>query len=80
MSTVIVFDHQAQGWGDWLALVAGILVNTCLCWAFLRYSDRLIRALGRTGVNVISRLMGMILVAMAVQFMGDGAYNLWAAH
>ncbi|MEO8602400.1 MAG: MarC family protein [bacterium] len=80
MSTVIVFDHQAQDWSDWLAVLASILINTLLCWGFLRYSDRLIHALGRTGVNVISRLMGMILVAMAVQFMGDGAYALWAAH
>lgn len=77
ISTVIVFDHQADNWPQWLSLVAGIVANTLLCWGFLRYSDGLIRLLGRTGVNVISRLMGMILVAMAVQFMADGIHGLF---
>ena len=35
------------------------------------------RTLGRTGVNVIGRLMGMILVAMAIQFMSDGIHGLF---
>ncbi len=79
MSTVIVFAHQADDWPQWGGLVAGIVVNSLLCWLFLRFSDRLLRLLGRTGMNVISRLMGMILVAMAVQFMADGAHDLFTA-
>ncbi len=77
LSTVIVFDHQAARWSEWSTLPLGIIANAALCWALLYYSDGLIRALGRTGVNVISRLMGMILVAMAVQFMADGARGLF---
>ena len=79
MSTVIVFAHQADGWAQWSGLVLGIVVNSLLCWGFLRFSDTLLRLLGRTGMNVISRLMGMILVAMAVQFMADGAHDLFVA-
>jgi multiple antibiotic resistance protein len=79
MSTVIVFAHQADGWAQWIGIVLGIIVNFLLCWAFLRFSATLLRVLGHTGMNVISRLMGMILVAMAVQFMGDGAYDLFVA-
>lgn len=77
MSTVIVFVHQADGWSQWYGLVVGIVVNALLCWGFLRFSHTLLRLLGRTGMNIISRLMGIILVAMAVQFMGDGAYDLF---
>jgi multiple antibiotic resistance protein len=77
LSTVIVFDHQADSWSEWGTLPVGIIVNAILCWALLHYSDGLIRLLGRTGVNVISRLMGMILVAMAVQFMADGMHGLF---
>lgn len=79
MSTVIVFAHQADNWAQWGGLVLGIGVNSFLCWGFLRFSETLLRLLGRTGMNVISRLMGMILVAMAVQFMADGAHDLFAA-
>lgn len=77
LSTVIVFDHQAANWSEWGTLPLGIVANAALCWALLHYSNELIRALGRTGVNVVSRLMGMILVAMAVQFMADGAHGLF---
>ena len=71
MSTVIVFAHQADGWAQWGGVVLGIVVNSLLCWGFLRFSDRLLQLLGHTGMNVISRLMGMILVAMAVQFVHE---------
>ena len=77
MSTVIVFEHDAANWPQWTSLGIGIVLNVILCWLFLRYSDAMIRALGRTGVNVISRLMGMILVAMAIQFMSDGIHGLF---
>jgi len=77
MSTVIVFEHDAANWPQWTSLGIGIVLNVILCWLFLRYSDAMIRALGRTGVNVISRLMGMILVAMAIQFMSNGIHGLF---
>lgn len=77
MSTIIVFEHDAITWEHWAMLAIGIVLNVFLCWLFLRYSDALIRALGRTGVNVVSRLMGMILVAMAIQFMADGIHGLF---
>lgn len=77
MSTVIVFDHQAHTWMQWGSLVVVIILNTALCWAFLRYAHRLIAGLGQTGMNVISRLTGIVLIAMAVQFMANGFYGLF---
>jgi MarC family membrane protein len=77
MSTVIVFEHDATNWAQWAMLAIGIVLNVILCWVFLRYSEAMIRTLGRTGVNVIGRLMGMILVAMAIQFMSDGIHGLF---
>lgn len=79
MSTVIVFEHDATNWAQWAMLGAGIVVNVLLCWLFIRYSAALIRALGNTGVNVISRLMGMLLVAMSIQFISDGIHGLFPA-
>lgn len=77
MSTVIVFEHDAVNWAHWAMLALGIVVNVILCWLFIRYSAALIRTLGQTGVNVISRLMGMLLVAMAIQFISDGIHGLF---
>jgi multiple antibiotic resistance protein len=76
LSTVIVFAHHARGSEQWLALIVGIVVNSALTYLFLIMSTRLYQWLGQTGVNVVSRLMGMILVAMAVQFMANGVAGL----
>lgn len=79
LSTVIVFAQHARGWDQWLTLVVGIVVNSILTYVFLAMSTRLYQWLGQTGVNVVSRLMGMILVAMAVQFMANGLGGLFPA-
>ena len=52
-----------------LAVVALVLL---ICWALMLAAPRLMGALGVTGANVMSRLSGVILAALAVQFMIDG--------
>jgi multiple antibiotic resistance protein len=64
-----------QGGGDWTATFAvlgltwGMIVVTFL---FLLASPPLERMLGRTGTIVITRLLGMLLAALSVQFVIDG--------
>ena len=64
-----------QGGGDWAATVAvlaltwGMILVTFL---FLLASPPLERMLGRTGTIVITRLLGMLLAALSVQFVIDG--------
>ncbi|MFN4131294.1 MAG: MarC family protein, partial [Paracoccaceae bacterium] len=64
-----------QGGGDWSATLAvlgltwGTIVVTFL---FLLASPPLERMLGRTGTIVITRLLGMLLAALSVQFVIDG--------
>ncbi len=50
-----------------------------LTWIALRLSAPLGRALGRTGVNVVTRVLGVLLAALAVQYIADGARALLRA-
>lgn len=52
-----------------MAMLGLVLVAT---WLALLLSARLLRLLGETGSNVIGRLFGLLLAALAVQFMVDG--------
>jgi multiple antibiotic resistance protein len=64
-----------QGGGDWTATLAvmGLMWAMILVtFLFLLASPPLERLLGRTGTIVITRLLGMLLAALSVQFVIDG--------
>lgn len=60
---------QPRLFAGFLAIVAFVL---SICWALMLAAPRLMGVLGVTGANVMSRLSGVILAALAVQFMIDG--------
>jgi multiple antibiotic resistance protein len=57
-------------------LFAGFLCVVALvplvCWILMLATSRLMKVLGVTGANVLSRLSGVILAALAMQFIVDG--------
>lgn len=73
IATVILLTGQAGG--DAVA-IAGILavmaVVVVLAFFLFLTAGLLERALGRTGINVVTRLLGMLLAALSVQFVLDG--------
>jgi multiple antibiotic resistance protein len=50
-----------------------------LCWLVLRAADRLVVRLGRTGIQIASRIMGLMLAAVAVQFVITGVKDALAS-
>jgi len=58
--------------GHWAALFAGVLAVLVIAWVFMRAAGRLMRVIGVTGASVSSRLLGVVLGALAVQFVIDG--------
>ena len=77
MSTVVIYAERAKHFPQLAALVGyGVVIAlaTALCFAL---AQPIARILGKTGINVMTRLMGLILAALAVEVMSDGLVKLF---
>jgi multiple antibiotic resistance protein len=77
MATVVVYAERAQTALQTLTLVGyGVVIGavTFICFAL---ANPIARALGQTGINVLTRLMGLILAALAVEVMAEGLGKLF---
>lgn len=69
---VILFSGTHQGPGGPLLLLAAIALVMLLAWAVLSLTEGLIRIFGQIGIRVIARVMGLLLLFLATQFVLDG--------
>jgi multiple antibiotic resistance protein len=72
--TVVVLMARARegAWWHAVPVLAAIGVTAGLCYVILAGAARIERVLGRTGLAILERAAGLLLVAVAVQFMLDG--------
>lgn len=73
MSTVMVLGAQAHDVTAKVVIHASIVVTMVISWIMLRLGDRVFARLGESGIRVATRVMGLLLAAVAVQFVLSGA-------
>lgn len=73
-TSIIAAEHG--GLAHQFALVAGIAAVCLVSWAVLCNAHVIARRLGVTGLNIASRILGLLLAAMAVQTMAEGLKQL----
>lgn len=73
MSTVMVLGAQASDTMSKLIVHGSIIVTMLISWILLRVGDRVFSKLGGSGIRVATRIMGLLLAAVAVQFVIGGA-------
>ncbi len=57
---------------DYVAIGIGILLVSAFAWVVLRSSEKIVDLLGSTGVNILTRIMGLILIGIGIQFIAIG--------
>lgn len=77
ISTIIIYSHRGHGIGHYAALLGIALGMALLTWLALRAAPLIADRLGRTGLNIVSRIMGLLLAAIGVEFIANGLRQLF---
>lgn len=78
ISTVMVLSGQARSTGQTAIVYASIAVTLVISWITLRRAEQLVLRMGQTGIRVMTRIMGLLLAAIAVQFVITGVREAMA--
>lgn len=76
IADVMVLMADSRGWWHVVIIFATIALTSWLSFAVLAAAEHLGRVLGQTGIRIMTRLMGLLLVVIAVQFIINGIADL----
>lgn len=79
IATVMILTSEAPTVGHLLAVFLSIILTIGACYFAMLYSHFLVRYLGETGKEVITRIFGIILAVIAVQFVINGVLEIYAS-
>ena len=77
ISTIVIYAEKTRHLWEHAVLVGYGVVIGLVTYATFSAAGRIAKVLGRTGINVMTRLMGLILAAMAVELLADGLVKLF---
>jgi MarC family membrane protein len=77
ISTVILAAHKSTGVVHYTIIALGIVLLSLVVWGVLRLSPWIAGRIGATGINIFTRIMGLILTAIAVEFIAAGIKGMF---
>ncbi len=76
ISTIVLYAQRGTSVVHYLVVAAEILLVAAIVWAVFWWGPRIVERLGRTGINVATRIMGLIMAAIGVEFIASGLRQL----
>lgn len=76
ISTVILYAQRGSGLTHYALIAAGIALLAVITWLLFRAAPPVAAYLGKTGINVVTRIMGLIMAAVGVEFIISGLRQL----
>jgi multiple antibiotic resistance protein len=67
----MLFVQRSDGVTDYLAVAVGIVAAMATVWLALRFSGLIVKVLRPSGIEVLTRIAGLLLAAIAVQLIAD---------
>lgn len=79
IGVVIGLSTKATAWSDYAGCVLGIVAFGIVLYLFLMLGEPLIERLGESGMGALNRILGFLILAIAVQLVTDGVLQLLQA-
>lgn len=76
IAVTIGFTSLASGWADYVAITLGILIVAIIIYVTLRLSGKIVRVIGQTGMNALTKVMGFLLLCIGIQFVVNGVLGV----
>lgn len=76
LASMVLLSTAAPGWSGTFEALAAMLTVIAIAFALFSIAGLIERLLGRTGILVVSRLLGILLAALSVQFVIDGLRDI----
>jgi multiple antibiotic resistance protein len=77
ITTVVVLMNTAATLSEKALVLTALVLTFVITYIVFKFSDIIDRVLGVTGIMVLTRILGLILGAIAVNFVAVGAWNLY---
>lgn len=77
ISSVILYAEKSKSIIDNAALGIVIFIVALIVWLVLRAAPKISKAIGRIGINIFVRIMGLIMTAIGVEFIAHGLMGLF---
>lgn len=77
ISSTIVWSTRYDSWLHLAGFSVAIALFALSCWLLFRAAPWLVRLLGQTGINVITRIMGLLLMALGIEFIVTGIKSIF---
>jgi multiple antibiotic resistance protein len=76
IATVVMFSSRHDTPENYVIILGAVAVSFLLCAITMTFSNAIFKLLGRTGINVLDRVIGIILCSLAVQFVINAVTNI----
>ncbi|QCI24907.1 YchE family NAAT transporter [Buchnera aphidicola (Rhopalosiphum padi)] len=78
ISSTIVWSTYYSTWINFLGCSIAIFLFSCVCWLCFRAAPCVVEILGKTGINIITRIMGLLLMSLGIEFLSIGIKSIFS--
>ncbi|XBC40475.1 MAG: YchE family NAAT transporter [Buchnera aphidicola (Nurudea ibofushi)] len=80
ISSTIIWSTHYSSWVNILGCTITIIIFSCFCWCLFKISPLIVEIIGENGINVMTRIMGLLLMAIGVELIILGLKSIFLGY